>query len=106
MVCKLTPSDRHTSLHGAPVQELMLVTDARGRILHITTKLAARLGRKPFDIMATANPNAIEQLLVEPFSQIHRALLQVGLSMQRLEVWSSPPSPLDPFPDLTPDPKI
>lgn len=42
-----------------------------------TSKLASRLGRKPADIMANGNANALEQLLVEPFSQLHRALLQV-----------------------------
>ncbi len=58
-------------------QELMLVTNSRGQLCHITEALAQLLGRTRQQAMANASSWALEQILVEPFAQMHRAILPV-----------------------------
>jgi hypothetical protein len=57
-----------------PVQELMLVADGTGTVVHVTHKMAALLGRTVQQVLANGSAHALEQLMVEPFSQLHRTL--------------------------------
>jgi hypothetical protein len=57
----------------------MLVTSNTGAVVHVTRKLAAMLGRTVPQILANGSAHAVEQLLVEPFAQLHRTLAQVGV---------------------------
>jgi hypothetical protein len=59
----------------APIlQELMLVANGNGTVVHVTQKLAALLGRTVQQVLANSTAHALEQLMVEPFSQLHRTL--------------------------------
>jgi hypothetical protein len=76
------PSAVATSLGLAPAaismpsssQELMLVASGTGAVVHCTRNMAAMLGRTVQQVLANNNAHALEQLMVEPFSQLHRTL--------------------------------
>ncbi len=55
----------------------MLVTNARGQVCHITAALAERLGRTRQQALGGGINTAVEQLMAEPFAQMHRSLLAV-----------------------------
>eukprot|EP00798_Chlamydomonas_sp_ICE-L_P028477 gene28477-31628_t len=68
-----------------PKSQFMLVSDPKGRILHVTKNLANMLGSTPKNLadilgstpkvlMANNIPNALENILPEPFSHLHRFL--------------------------------
>jgi hypothetical protein len=57
--------------------ELMLVTNAKGHVCHITSELAQLLGRTRQQAMALQAAHIIETLMVRPFSLMHRDWLQV-----------------------------
>jgi hypothetical protein len=57
-----------------PLQELMLVANGNGAVVHVTQKMAALLGRTVQQVLANNTAHALEQLMVEPFSQLHRTL--------------------------------
>jgi hypothetical protein len=52
----------------------MLVSDSKGRVCHISRALAEMLGRTPAQAMVNNMQHALGQLMLEPFSQLHRAL--------------------------------
>jgi hypothetical protein len=52
----------------------MLVATGTGVVVHVTQKMAALLGRTVQQVLANNNAHALEQLMVEPFSQLHRTL--------------------------------
>jgi hypothetical protein len=52
----------------------MLVSDRKGRVLHITQQLSAMLGSTPKVLMSNANKDTLMTLLTQPFSQLHRTL--------------------------------
>jgi hypothetical protein len=56
------------------LQELMLVANGTGAVVHVTQKLAALLGRTVQQVLANGSHHTLEQLMVEPFSQLHRTL--------------------------------
>ncbi len=56
----------------------MLVSDGRGRVLHVTRKLAELLGKSVELLKSNGADNALGSVLVEPFAQLHRTLGQVG----------------------------
>jgi hypothetical protein len=53
-------------------QELMLVTNTKGQLCHISESLAQLLGRSRQQLMSLPTSYAIEQLMVKPFGQAHR----------------------------------
>jgi hypothetical protein len=55
----------------------MLVSDGRGRVLHVTRKLAELLGKSVELLKSNGADNALGSVLVEPFAQLHRTLGQV-----------------------------
>jgi hypothetical protein len=55
-------------------QELMLVSNGNGAVVHVTRTMAALLGRTVQQVLANNNAHALEQLMIEPFSQLHRTL--------------------------------
>lgn len=57
-----------------PNQELMVVVDNSGRVLHISSALAERLGRTVMAARGNGVTGAMEGLMVEPFAQLHSAL--------------------------------
>jgi hypothetical protein len=61
-----------------PMQEFMLVTNAKGQVCHISSSLADMLGRTRQQALANNSHHVVEQLMVKPFGHMHRALLQVG----------------------------
>ncbi len=63
-------------------QELMLVTNAKGQVCHITSELAGLLGRTRLQSSSASGGQMIEQLMAQPFSQLHRAHLQVLSSLR------------------------
>jgi hypothetical protein len=50
------------------------VSNGNGAVVHVTQKLAALLGRTVQQVLANNTAHALEQLMVEPFSQLHRTL--------------------------------
>jgi hypothetical protein len=60
------------------LQELMLVATGNGAVVHVTQKMAALLGRSVQQVVANGSAHALHSLMVEPFSQMHRTLAQVG----------------------------
>jgi hypothetical protein len=52
----------------------MLVSDRKGRVLHITQQLSAMLGSTPKVLMSNANKDTLMTLLTQPFAQLHRTL--------------------------------
>jgi hypothetical protein len=52
------------------------VTSSTGSVVHVTRKMAAMLGRTVPQILANGSPHAVEQLIMEPFAQLHRLLAQ------------------------------
>jgi hypothetical protein len=56
------------------IQELMLVASGEGVVVHVTQKMAALLGRTVQQVLANGSHHTLEQLMVEPFSQLHRTL--------------------------------
>jgi hypothetical protein len=56
------------------LQELMLVASGEGAVVHVTNKLATLLGRTVQQVLANGSQHTLEQLMVEPFSQMHRTL--------------------------------
>jgi hypothetical protein len=62
-----------------PLQDLMLVTNAKGQVCHISDELAEMLGRTRIQAMANSASHVVETLMVRPFGHLHRALLNVGV---------------------------
>ncbi len=58
---------------------MMLVFNTKGDAVHVTRSVLEHLGRaRPATGMAAASASlTVDQLLAEPFAQIHRSLLQV-----------------------------
>jgi hypothetical protein len=52
----------------------MIVSDRKGRVLHITQHLSAMLGSTPKVLMSNASKDTLMTLLTQPFSQLHRTL--------------------------------
>jgi hypothetical protein len=61
-------------MSNLPLQELMLVATGAGAVVHVTQKMAALLGRTVQQVLANGSEHTLEQLMVEPFSQMHRTL--------------------------------
>lgn len=55
----------------------VVVSDSRGRVVHVTRGLAAMLGTTTEQLMSNSLPHAIEKVMAQPFAQIHRVLTQV-----------------------------
>jgi hypothetical protein len=60
-----------------PLQEMMLVVSTKGQVVHITHKLANLLGRSRQNLVGLTAPHLVEQLMVQPFAQMHREWMQV-----------------------------
>lgn len=52
--------------------QYLLVTDDKGRITHVTSQLARRLGTTASKMQSSNGSNAMEMLLPEPFVKLHR----------------------------------
>jgi hypothetical protein len=50
------------------------VASGTGAVVHVTQRLAALLGRTVQQVLANGSQHMLEQLMVEPFSQLHRTL--------------------------------
>lgn len=64
----------------------MFVSDTKGRILHVTRALAALLGSTPKEILLGGAQHALEKILPEPFSNMHRKW-GVSCRLRQPEVW-------------------
>ncbi|GFH13878.1 uncharacterized protein HaLaN_09840, partial [Haematococcus lacustris] len=62
------------------IQPLMVVADSRGRVCHVTLKMAELLGRSVESLRANGMEHAFSALLPEPFSHMHHSLLQATAS--------------------------
>ncbi|GFH25994.1 PAS domain-containing protein, partial [Haematococcus lacustris] len=62
------------------IQPLMVVADSRGRVCHVTLKMAELLGRSVEALRANGMEHAFSALLPEPFSHMHHSLLQATAS--------------------------
>ncbi|GFH06402.1 PAS domain-containing protein [Haematococcus lacustris] len=62
------------------IQPLMVVADSRGRVCHVTLKMAELLGRSVEALRANGMEHAFSALLPEPFSHMHHNLLQATAS--------------------------
>ncbi|KAJ9509612.1 hypothetical protein QJQ45_011248 [Haematococcus lacustris] len=62
------------------IQPLMVVADSRGRVCHVTLKMAELLGRSVEALRANGMEHAFSALLLEPFSHMHHSLLQATTS--------------------------
>lgn len=67
---------RPTTQTGRPSE--VVVSDNRGRVVHVTHGLASSLGLTKEQLMCNNSPHALEKVMAQPFAQMHRALAQVG----------------------------
>lgn len=67
---------RHTIRHGGPPAH-MFVSDNKGRMLHVSNGLATMLGSTPKELLSMGCQGAVENLMVQPFTQLHHKMQHV-----------------------------
>ncbi|KAJ9529670.1 hypothetical protein QJQ45_014402 [Haematococcus lacustris] len=65
-----------TLKRAAPATSKLMVTDSRGRILHVTQALADCLGTTPAKLQLSRKSHALDTLLPAPFTRLHHQWYQ------------------------------
>ena len=69
-------------------EQMVLVTDRKGQIRHVSSCLARMLGTTVDRLKAALTNNALDNILPEPFAQLHHLYLQGTVPRH---AWESPP---------------
>ena len=62
-------------------EEMLMVADRQGRILHVSSSLAKLLDTTVEHLQADNSPGALDAIMPEPFLQLHRSHLQTSMPL-------------------------